>query len=198
MNKFRILSNASKGKRPELDDSIPNSYQKMIKRCFEEKESDRPTIKEIIDLLQNNREFIIDGANEDEYKEFIKRCKSKEKSEAEKVSSKEFNDLKKENEELRSKIEEYESVMLPYSHSKLEENYFVGEDDETNFESQGKIGEGATAITYKVIDKRSNAPLCKKVIKISKNQSTIKDAQNALKEFEVLHLQDIRGMFKKE
>lgn len=153
--------------------------KKMIKRCFEEKESDRPTIKEIIDLLQNNREFIIDGANEDEYKEFIKSCKSKEKSDTEKVSSKEFNDLKKENEELRSKIEEYESVMLPYS--KLEENYFVGEDDETNFESQGKIGEGATAITYKVIDKRSNAPLSKKVIKISKNQSTIIDAQNALK-----------------
>ena len=44
-----------------------------------------------------------------------------------------------------------------------------------------------TSVTYKVVDKRANQPLCKKVLKYNKGQATIKDAQNALKEFQVLY-----------
>lgn len=50
------------------------------------------------------------------------------------------------------------------------------------------VGEGGTSITYKVVDKRTKVPICKKVLKFRNGQSTIKDAQNAMKEFEVLHM----------
>ena len=51
-------------------------------------------------------------------------------------------------------------------------------------------GEVATCITYKftIIDKRTKLPICKKVIKYRGAQSTAKDKQRVLKEFEVLFL----------
>ena len=67
-------------------------------------------------------------------------------------------------------------------------NYFIDEDEERKFHTNiGQIDDGSTSVTYKVIDKRSNIPMCKKVVKYRNGQTTIKDAQNALKEFSVLY-----------
>ena len=61
------------------------------------------------------------------------------------------------------------------------------EEERNTYENAGKIGEGATSITYKLINKRTKKPLCKKVIKYKNGEATFKDAQRALSEFEVMH-----------
>lgn len=67
-------------------------------------------------------------------------------------------------------------------------NYFIDSSIEDEFISiLGQIGEGATSVVYKCIDTRTKQPLCKKVLKYNKGQTTIKDVQNAMKEFQVLH-----------
>ena len=68
------------------------------------------------------------------------------------------------------------------------ENFFIDNSTERQFiKTCGRIGEGATSVTYKCYDCRTRRPLCKKVLKYNNGTMTIKDAQNALKEFEVLH-----------
>lgn len=50
----------------------------------------------------------------------------------------------------------------------------------------GKIGEGVTSNTIKIIDKRTKQPICKKIIKYKNGEATIQDAQRALNEFNVM------------
>ena len=49
-----------------------------------------------------------------------------------------------------------------------------------------KIGEGASSIAYKIIDKRYNKIMCKKVLKVEEGKTTFKKLQNSVKEFEAL------------
>lgn len=71
---------------------------------------------------------------------------------------------------------------------KESKNYFIDEEEENEFHIvKGQIGEGATSVTYKVIDKRTNTPMCKKVLKYKEGQTSIKDAQRAMNEFQVLY-----------
>ena len=66
-----------------------------------------------------------------------------------------------------------------------EDNCYFGNDDEEHFETVKKLGEGMNSIVFKIIDKRTNVPLCKKVLKVE--NASFKDMQNAVKEFEILH-----------
>ncbi|KAK8888726.1 hypothetical protein M9Y10_033460 [Tritrichomonas musculus] len=85
-------------------------------------------------------------------------------------------------------LHEYQNRILNDSPKKSDENFFIGEEEEKNFHTNiGQIGDGETFIVYKVVDRRRNVPMCKKVVKYRNGQTTIKDAQNALKEFNVLH-----------
>ena len=95
----------------------------------------------------------------------------------------------KEMKRMKSELSELTSnTSVSTSENEREDNYFIDSDEESEFHSEGvKISEGATSITYKVIDIRTNIPMCKKVLKYRSNQTSIKDAKNALKEIEVLH-----------
>lgn len=65
-------------------------------------------------------------------------------------------------------------------------NIFIGEDDEKFHIIVDRIGEGSTAVTFKIFDFRTNRTMCKKVIKFD-HKKTFKDLQNAIKEYEFLY-----------
>lgn len=69
-----------------------------------------------------------------------------------------------------------------------ESNCFIDDEEEKFYVIEKKIGEGATSVAYKVVDKRDGREMCKKVLKIDTNKTTFEDAQNAVKEFEVLRI----------
>ena len=99
--------------------------------------------------------------------------------------SKEISRLKHLNDILKSAIFHRK---LPAGVSGSADNFFIDESTEDEFiRVIGKIGEGATSIAYKCIDTRTKQPLCKKVLKYNSEQINMKDAQNAMKEFQVLH-----------
>lgn len=62
---------------------------------------------------------------------------------------------------------------------------FIGEEEEKDQEVVAKIGEGATSIAYKVVDKRTNRVMCKKVLKTDESPNFNK-LQNSMKEYEAL------------
>lgn len=65
---------------------------------------------------------------------------------------------------------------------------FIDNEDEKFHIVEKKIGEGATSVAYKIIDKRTNRVMRKKVLKIDTNKTSFEDAQNALKEFDALRI----------
>lgn len=67
------------------------------------------------------------------------------------------------------------------------DNVFYGYDTEQYHKTIEKVGEGYTTVAYKIIDTRTEQIMCKKILKINKDKTTIKNLQNAMKEFEVLH-----------
>lgn len=96
------------------------------------------------------------------------------------------------NTKLEEKIKQFEDILsLPHSKSKdtskgEEMLSFIDSDEELEFLSDPvKIGEGSTFIAYKVFDSRTKSPMCKKVLKCT-SKITMKNAQNAMKEFEIL------------
>ncbi|KAK8884318.1 hypothetical protein M9Y10_043426 [Tritrichomonas musculus] len=90
--------------------------------------------------------------------------------------------------DLKHLNKEFLSAIYPSFQSDENSNFFIDNSTESKFfQKLGQIGEDATSVTYKVIDIRTKQPLCKKVIKYNNGNTTIKDAQNALKEFQVMH-----------
>lgn len=83
------------------------------------------------------------------------------------------------------KVDESSEKVDNIANEDNKENYFFGIDDEAHFETVQKLGEGMTSIAFKIIDKRTKVPMCKKILKVE--GATFKDLQNALKEFDILH-----------
>lgn len=72
--------------------------------------------------------------------------------------------------------------------NKSNDNIFIDDEDEKNFQVIKKIGEGATSIAYKIVDKRTGSILCKKMLKTEDNgDNKFYELKNNFKEFEVLH-----------
>lgn len=63
------------GGRPKFDNNVPNSYKELIEKCWADDPNDRPTFDEIITLLETEKDFIIDDADEDEFLVFIEDIK---------------------------------------------------------------------------------------------------------------------------
>ncbi|KAK8860760.1 hypothetical protein M9Y10_012426 [Tritrichomonas musculus] len=67
-----LIENVSKqGKRPTFECEIPSCYQNLIERCWSQDPKDRPTFDEIVDELKNNREFITDEVDENQFQNYV-------------------------------------------------------------------------------------------------------------------------------
>lgn len=60
-----------KGKRPEINKAIPESYLKLIQSCWAEQPNDRPTFKYIAEQLKNDPSFLLDGVVKEDYYSYI-------------------------------------------------------------------------------------------------------------------------------
>ena len=157
----------------------------MIKYCWEPDPDLRPTFAAIVEKLKS-----FDDISDElfEYMERIDDAVKKSDGKPKEVKNKDSDEVKR----LKERIERLEKALSitpqrPNNDSN-DTNFFIDEDEEDKYHIVvGEIGGGATSVTYKVIDKRTNIPMCKKVIKYKSGQMTIKDAQNAMKEFQILY-----------
>lgn len=64
----KVINN---GERPKFTEKVPKSYQKLLKSCWSEDPTNRPSFSVIIDLLKNNKKYIIEDVDEDDYLAYI-------------------------------------------------------------------------------------------------------------------------------
>ena len=185
LNISKMFNYISGENRPKLTDDIPVHYRKLIENCWHSDPELRPTFEQITEILRDDKYALEEYGMKTDLKELHDYQK---RIDSDKGNVEEKNTESPIITELKSKIKEYESVLLSDSQqNKKDEINFIDDSDEENFTNLGTIGEGATAVTYKIIDQRNKNQLCKKVIKYKKEQSSIKDAQNVLKEFQILY-----------
>ncbi|KAK8890640.1 hypothetical protein M9Y10_035422 [Tritrichomonas musculus] len=60
-----------RGKRPEINKAIPESYLKLIQSCWSEQPNDRPTFNDIVKQLKNDPGFLLDGVVKEDYYLYI-------------------------------------------------------------------------------------------------------------------------------
>lgn len=103
---------------------------------------------------------------------FLKTYKIDDKSLFEIIEAKKNEDIDFFITELENKTKEIKEKNLDIISSQRiinDKYYFIDNEEEAEFHTEAvKIGEGSTSITYKVFDTRTNAPMCKKVLKYNK------------------------------
>ena len=68
---YQISCKVVNGERPEFKYTIPDSYQRLIEKCWSHDPKDRPTFDEIVNDLEKDPGFIIETVDEDDYRFFI-------------------------------------------------------------------------------------------------------------------------------
>ena len=68
---LKLVRAVNSGIRPEFDFNVPNCYQKLIRKCWLDDAEKRPTFDEIVNILENDEEFIRDEIDANEYFNFI-------------------------------------------------------------------------------------------------------------------------------
>ena len=178
----QYMMKIDKGMRPNRPESIPDSYWELIQRCWKHDASERPTFEQIVEELKKSKYAIEEygmKTNLDELQEYQKRIDSTiQKASNSEAENSQFNN------QLFIKLK---SIFLPKNNDQKTLNCFIGDDEEKFHNVLSKIGEGATSITYKVVDTRTGKIMCKKILKYVENEEiAFKTLQNAIKEFEVL------------
>ncbi|KAK8883536.1 hypothetical protein M9Y10_042630 [Tritrichomonas musculus] len=139
-NYLQIVESLNKGERPEIYEEIPESYKRLITKCWQQDPKDRPTFEQIVSMLKTDRGFITDDVDEDEFLDFI--------------------DLT-ENIDFQGNFD-FDEVHIDYNKGKELSVDF----DEANldlFEKIEKVGQGQYGDVFKVRDKRNGTLYAAKV-----------------------------------
>ena len=73
---FERVVNLSK--RPKVDNSIPDSYKKLIESCWSQNPEDRPTFESIENFLRTDIQFITEKVNEEDFEKYVLKIENSE------------------------------------------------------------------------------------------------------------------------
>ena len=88
---YKILSETTKGIRPEMTQDIPTSYRQLIENCWNQEPTKRPTFDAIVDILMKDNEIINENINQEEYFKFIKKIEDHQKNNKDHIISHKIN-----------------------------------------------------------------------------------------------------------
>ncbi|KAK8837122.1 hypothetical protein M9Y10_037177 [Tritrichomonas musculus] len=156
---FRKLYN--KNYRPKIDEKLPVCFKLLIESCWSKDVANRPTFKDIVNMLKSNQEeFILPGVDKDIYFEYIKM-----------LDEYEINFEKTKNKiPFQKFIEKNSGKFKKFVRSMNEIDYEIKEDDDTvpnqlenveyldlsKYSKQKKIGEGLFGLVFKVKNNETN------------------------------------------
>ena len=69
---FEIYTKVKAGYRPEFKNEIQESYRELITSCWSDEPSSRPTFGQIVSKLKNDRSFITEKIDENEFRKYVK------------------------------------------------------------------------------------------------------------------------------
>lgn len=118
----------SSNQRPKFNSDFTEPMKKLISRCWSQNPSDRPSFDEIYKELSTNYKLYTDDLfDEDEFLNYIDILD-------------EYSNSKISSEKVISKSSEKAPTK--------EENYYFGNDEEENFQTVAKIGEGMISTVF--------------------------------------------------
>lgn len=132
----KVAYSVIKGERQQMDERIPECYQNLISKCWLDEPSERPSFEDILQELENNKQFIIEDVNEERYHKYINHIKDPNNSLYFPDKEEVFNLLKKEEKQIKLSVN-----LKPINLS--------------NFEKKEKIGQGSFGKVYKVVNKKT-------------------------------------------
>ena len=80
LSQFEIMQKVPNGERPKFLYEIPECYKSLIEECWKDDPNERPTFDEIVENLENNRDFLYDDDDYEIYLQYIEDIKNSEKS----------------------------------------------------------------------------------------------------------------------
>lgn len=75
-NPLELRKRVLEGYRPPIPNNIHASYKKIIERCWLHNPEQRPSFDKIVEELEVDRGLIIEGVNNEEYREYINMIKA--------------------------------------------------------------------------------------------------------------------------
>ena len=75
-NPLELRKRVLEGYRPPIPSNIHASYKKIIERCWLHNPEQRPSFDKIVEELEVDRGLIIEGVNNEEYREYINMIKA--------------------------------------------------------------------------------------------------------------------------
>ncbi|KAK8880351.1 hypothetical protein M9Y10_003018 [Tritrichomonas musculus] len=141
-NANRIMNEVvNKKNRPKTTNLIPECYRKLLKSCWSNNPSKRPTFSEIVYELRHNSKFLADDIDRSEFYRYVDLLNPSEKS------SDSLDELIKPNVQIERSFEPQVDCCI----------------DLNNYTLLKKIGDGGFADVYKVKDKETSEIFAAKV-----------------------------------
>lgn len=76
---FELVTKITRGVRPKIPEEVPKAYKELIESCWAENPSDRPTFDSILAQLTENKDFITETVNENEFQQYVDYIKNSPK-----------------------------------------------------------------------------------------------------------------------
>ncbi|KAK8834976.1 hypothetical protein M9Y10_018679 [Tritrichomonas musculus] len=92
---YKIICDVPKGIRPSFKFEIPTCYKNLIERCWDNDPDKRPSFEDIVDLLENNSEFITELIDTEEFFNYIDYVKDAQTNNSFQPVTIDFDELKR-------------------------------------------------------------------------------------------------------
>lgn len=163
-NEMNIMFQVMNENRPEMNNTIPESYKKLIEMCWQHDPQKRPTFEDIVKLLQSDEGFITKNVNKQTFEKYVKLVNG-EIIRVEEIFTK--YSLKS----LFKESDKYEISLSGEGFVNIEE-----------FEKKEKISQNDVSKTYAVVDKQSGHIYSAEMSKVKIEQEN----ENLIREVNVL------------
>ena len=143
--------------RPKFSDSVPESYRKLIEKCWATDPAKRPTFDEIVYHLKTDPEFITENVNKEEFESYVNFMDKAQTCN----NSKQIDDFLKTNNQTFHKVKiDFNKYKNP---AKLNFSVNLGSIDLNKYEKLKKIGSGGFGSVYEIKEKETQVIYAAKI-----------------------------------
>ena len=168
----KIVNLIREGNRPIFKNSIPDSYKKLIERCWSSDPLERPTFNQILEDLKYNPEYITEKVDLEHYRNYVEYVDYYYR-----ITLESGQPILTIDDFIRRKSEDPNFMSV-------EKKYFY---DLSQLEQVGMLGEGTTAFVYSYKEKKSATIYAVKIIKFILNEAASEDiVRNMIREVDII------------
>ena len=163
---YEIMMNVTKGHRPEIKDDLPNCFKKLIQDCWSQDPSKRPSFDDILKKLRNDKEFISENVNKDEFFDYVHKIDKRQSNFEHKLLQ----------------IIDYEAIYQKQKVVLITDGVL----NLNNFKKKERISKDSYSVKYRVIEKGRNIVYSAKESNIEISNLCKEEIENLKKDVNIL------------